>query len=266
MSLYIPHVFANISANRIAYSFEQYIGKVSHVDLVSKIDRTGKYYNAAYVHFTYWYHSDAAYNFQCRVLNHETGAKFVYDDPWFWIVLKNNSKKHAVSGRKHRVNLTDFAAKVEAEDQDYYEQKAYIPDYRYPSILRTREYAKDCIEHSKKTLDEMMDDEEDYYYPLSRKQVAICNSCECAMDYYSEWLKKPVPRIYYDDELEQILNEMDEVEEEMEFDEEEREDEEEALMYAKIRRANRQQDIERFQLRLNTLKQQIDAQQKEKTL
>jgi hypothetical protein len=259
ISLYIPHVFANISASRIARSFEQYIGKVSRVDLVSKIDRTGKYYNAAYVHFTYWYDSDAGYNFQCRVLNNEIGgAKFVYDDPWHWIVLENKSKKYSVGGgRKQRVNLTDFAAKVEAEDQDYYEQKAYIPDYRYPSILRTREYAKECIKYNEETLEDRFD-EEDANYPLSRKEVELYNSLYFSTEYYSDWLKKPVPKIYYDDELEQILDEMDEVEEEMDLEEEELEDEEKALIYAKMRRANRQQDIERFQLRINTLKQQMD--------
>jgi hypothetical protein len=268
ISLYIPHVFANISANRIASSFEKYIGKVSRVDLVPKIDRTGKHYNAAYVHFNYWYYNYAAYNFQTRVLSPEVSAKFVYDDPWFWIVLENKATKHVSGERKQRINLTDFAEKVEAPDQDYYEQKAYIPDYDHPTILRTREYARECIEHSKQTLDEIFEDE-DANYPLSRKEIAICNSCECAMDHYSDWLKKPVPRIYYDDELEQILDEMDDLEHDIELDEEEQqrlEDEEEALMYAKFRRANRQQDIERFQHRLSTLKQQMEAQQKENTL
>ena len=91
MSLFIPHVFSNISAERITAAFQDNdIGQVSHIDLVSKMDKNGQIYNSAYVHFAFWYQNSTAVNFQERVINPNQQAKLVYDDPWFWIVLKNS--------------------------------------------------------------------------------------------------------------------------------------------------------------------------------
>ena len=65
ISLYIPHVFPNIDEDRIARIFDLLIiGKVSHVDFVSKTDRHGKNYNSVYIHFDYWYNTLAAVNLQ----------------------------------------------------------------------------------------------------------------------------------------------------------------------------------------------------------
>ena len=52
MSVYIPHVFPNFTKEYIASIFEDFgIGVVDHVDLVAKMDKHGKHYNAAYIHF-----------------------------------------------------------------------------------------------------------------------------------------------------------------------------------------------------------------------
>ena len=94
ISLYIPHVFPNIDEDRIARIFDLLIiGKVSHVDFVSKTDRHGKNYNSVYVHFDYWYNTVAAVNFQEKVVNPEKEARLVYDDPWFWVVLENKANR-----------------------------------------------------------------------------------------------------------------------------------------------------------------------------
>ena len=108
MSLFIPHVFSNISAERITAAFQDNdIGQVSHIDLVSKMDKNGQVYNSAYVHFAFWYQNSTAANFQERVVNPNQQAKLVYDDPWFWIVLKNSTEKHESGARKTRLDLTD---------------------------------------------------------------------------------------------------------------------------------------------------------------
>jgi len=114
VSLYIPHVFANISKDEVINIFESLrIGKVSNIDFVNKIsDQTQ--YNAAYVHFEYWHDNVAARNFQERVLNPAKEARIVYDDPWYWIVLENKAKKHVSGDRKPRVVL-DLQEK---EDED----------------------------------------------------------------------------------------------------------------------------------------------------
>ena len=108
MSLFIPHVFSNISAERITAAFQDNdIGQVSHIDLVSKMDKNGQIYNSAYVHFAFWYQNSTAVNFQERVINPNQQAKLVYDDPWFWIVLKNSTEKHESGARKTRLDLSD---------------------------------------------------------------------------------------------------------------------------------------------------------------
>ena len=105
MSLYIPHVFSNISGDKIIKTFESLgLGRVKKVDLVSKMGNTGEY-NAAYIHFENWYNTDAARNFQERVKNPDKEARIVYDDPWYWIVLENKSKKFVSGARKERLSI-----------------------------------------------------------------------------------------------------------------------------------------------------------------
>ena len=106
VSLYIPHVFANISKEEVINIFESLrIGKVSNIDFVNKISDQTQQYNAVYIHFEYWHDNAAARNFQERVLNPEKEARIVYDDPWYWIVLENKAKKHVSGDRKPRVVL-----------------------------------------------------------------------------------------------------------------------------------------------------------------
>ena len=105
MSLYIPHVFANISKEFISETFETLrIGKVNKIDFVYKLGKDAPY-NTAYVHFENWYDNTAAYNFQQRVLNPEKEARLIYDEPWYWIVLENKAKKHVMGDRKPRIAL-----------------------------------------------------------------------------------------------------------------------------------------------------------------
>jgi hypothetical protein len=105
MSLYIPHVFSNISCEKIIKTFESLgLGRVDKVDFVSKMGKTGEY-NAAYIHFEYWYKTDAAQIFQDRVKNPNKEARIVYDDPWYWIVLENKSRKFVPVSRKERLTI-----------------------------------------------------------------------------------------------------------------------------------------------------------------
>lgn len=103
ISLYIPHVFDNITKNRIVETFEKLrIGSINRIDFISKRSPTGNF-NAVYIHFSQWYDNSASRNFQERVLNQNMEARIVYDEPWFWIVLEN--KNHKAGDRKRSVNL-----------------------------------------------------------------------------------------------------------------------------------------------------------------
>ena len=104
VSLYIPHVFANISKKMVAETFEHLrIGNVKRVDFVHKRGSNGDF-NAVYIHFNHWYDNVAAHNFQERVISPSMEARIVYDEPWYWIVLENKTKK-ASTGRKQRINV-----------------------------------------------------------------------------------------------------------------------------------------------------------------
>lgn len=109
ISLYIPHIFANYNKNDVAKVFEDLsIGKVKTIDFISKMGNDGKAYNAAYVHFDYWYDNIAASNFQERVLDPKKEARLMYEDPWFWLVLENKSRKIVTGDRKICIDLGDL--------------------------------------------------------------------------------------------------------------------------------------------------------------
>ena len=109
ISLFIPHVYANISSTQIFDTFENLrIGVVRNVDLIPKQGSDGKPYNAAYIHFYEWCDNIAARNFQERVLDPKQEAKIVYDEPWHWIVLENKTRKRVPGERKATIDLAAF--------------------------------------------------------------------------------------------------------------------------------------------------------------
>ena len=117
MSLYIPHVFQNITKEKIITTFEKLdIGKVSDVELIIKITANdSRIYNSAYIHFQYWNNNITNRNIQSRLLNYpEKETRIVYDDPWFWSVLENKSKKRDYNMPKVRINIRGIYFQKEA--------------------------------------------------------------------------------------------------------------------------------------------------------
>ena len=108
ISLYIPHIFTNYSKENVANVFETLkIGKVKNIDFISKMGNDFKPFNAAYIHFDYWYDNIGATNFQEKVL-HKSPAKLMYDEPWFWLVLENKGKKIVSGDRKKCLDIREF--------------------------------------------------------------------------------------------------------------------------------------------------------------
>jgi len=129
MSLYIPHVFPNFDEGYIMKMFDGLYGSVQRVDLVAKIDKNGNNYNAVYVHFNEWYNNVIVENFQARITDTEKEARFVHDDPWYWIVLENKSKKHIPGERKQRINITGWEEPSKwAEDMSNCEEHDNLSD------------------------------------------------------------------------------------------------------------------------------------------
>jgi hypothetical protein len=93
ISLFLPYIYPNITQERICSVFaNNRIGDVNHVDFVDKIDKSGRKYKSAYIHFEEWYVNKTSYNFQEKVTNPEKEARIVYDDPYYWTVLPNTSQ------------------------------------------------------------------------------------------------------------------------------------------------------------------------------
>jgi len=118
LSLYIPHVFGNITKEYMKKTIEfQGLGKVNKIDFVEKISKNGKIYNTAFVHFEYWYDNIVANHFKSRVKDTNKEARIVYKDPWFWVCFENKGKKHIPGERKETINLNDFSNVFTIEEE-----------------------------------------------------------------------------------------------------------------------------------------------------
>jgi len=121
MSIYIPHVFTNITKEHIIYVFETLrIGKINHIDFVSKMT-TNNTYNAAYIHFDYWYNNITNVNLQEKIRNPEKEARIVYDDPWFWLILENKGSKNITGERKKCLDLSFISSKEDVINPNPFE-------------------------------------------------------------------------------------------------------------------------------------------------
>ena len=90
-SVYIPRLFANISAERIIGVFENLrLGKISYIDFVPRDQDPGT--KMAFIYFQEWYTQNVACEHLIERINDpEREARVVYEDPYYWILLPNNS-------------------------------------------------------------------------------------------------------------------------------------------------------------------------------
>jgi len=80
------------------------MGKVKNMDIVWKTGRDGSSYKMAFVHFSAWnMQNSAARHFREQVEDPDVNAKLVYDDPWYWLVLPNNSTT-IINNHKNKVD------------------------------------------------------------------------------------------------------------------------------------------------------------------
>jgi len=113
ISLFVPHVYSNFTSAKVMEVFNGlHIGEVKSVDLVSKMGSDSKHYNAVYVHFTTWYDTKVARDFQERLLDPTKEVKVMYDHPWYWIVLENKGKKHLSGDRKPKIDIENKITRI----------------------------------------------------------------------------------------------------------------------------------------------------------
>jgi hypothetical protein len=178
------------------------LGKVSNIDFVLKMSHNGEEYHAAYIHFEHWFNNASAFSFQQEVRNSSSGAKLVYDTPWYWVVLENKAKKHASGAPKTRIALDDqFVTPV---------KKTSLP---FPELPIAPALSESSYYHW-----------HSYKYPQDMTPVALSSEFEQADDdddWVSTFVTRPGPEAraaaktndeLFDQEMEQILDEMDETE------------------------------------------------------
>ena len=178
MSIYIPHVFSNITEDRITRVFDSLsLGKVKNIDFVAKMSKYGTVYNAAYIHFEYWHDTVTSQSFQERVRNPDKEARLVYDEPWYWIVLENHGAKSVPGTRKLRVNLTDMTPVKKSITQPsapvknkYYNN---IPVKSLQSVKRKLigEFDKEDHEQILNKIEAMMDEEDRHIISIDGRYV-----------------------------------------------------------------------------------------------
>ena len=143
-SVCIPRIFNNIPNKKIVGTFEKLnMGKVKNMDIVWKTGSDGSSYKMAFVHFSAWnMQNSAARHFREQVEDPDVNAKLVYDDPWYWLVLPNNSTT-IINNHKNKVDnavidtingvsewVQNKIAELEHELNCVYEelyQREYIP-------------------------------------------------------------------------------------------------------------------------------------------
>ena len=113
LSIVIPRVFPKwINEKKIINVFHsQNIGSIYRVQIFKEAGLDSNVTNAigpidkkrskksrkyaiykAVIYFSYWYENDIARNFQKRLIE-KNETRVVYDDPWFWKILKNENPK-----------------------------------------------------------------------------------------------------------------------------------------------------------------------------
>lgn len=91
-SVCIPRIFNNIPTSKIVDTFNSLqLGQVESVDIVFKKGNNDKIVKMAFIYFKKWYTNVSATNLRNKIEDPFYEAKIIYDDPWYWIILPNNS-------------------------------------------------------------------------------------------------------------------------------------------------------------------------------
>lgn len=93
LSLFIPRIVPEwASQEMITTKFRTLdIGTIQRVDFLEKVGANGVKYYQAFLHFEMWEDNAATRNIQEKIVDPQQTAKLVYDEPWYWILLKNNN-------------------------------------------------------------------------------------------------------------------------------------------------------------------------------
>jgi hypothetical protein len=128
-SLFIPHVFPNISEARIRRIFDELaLGDISRIDMVERTNERGPY-KRVYIHFSRWYRNEDAETAREKLLDGKE-IKIVYDEPWFWKISANRTREHSSSEEKKKKKINKPRLVMSDEDEDTEEKTLRKPILR----------------------------------------------------------------------------------------------------------------------------------------
>ena len=119
LSLYIPRVFGTVTEEFInIYFAEKNIGKVKKIDFI-KMEKDGKKFNSVYIHFEEWFENENVLAFQKEIYGPNKQIKLLYNNPWYWIVLENVSKKKLREGvlEGFTIEMQAYLEKLKQEEE-----------------------------------------------------------------------------------------------------------------------------------------------------
>ena len=132
LSLFIPHMFPNITPERVSRVFSSnLIGDVKRVDFVPKTDKNRNLYNSAYIHFHSWCNSITVSNLQTRVLDPNREARIVYDDPWYWIILPNTANTTSSFNNNKVGKTSSTSSQVAGSVPEFFQSKNTIDNTEF---------------------------------------------------------------------------------------------------------------------------------------
>jgi hypothetical protein len=133
MSLYVPSMLENVTLDTISRIFA-----ILDLGLVSRVDFRYKENGAksAYIHFSYWFDTVASQNLREKIIRNESPVRLVYDEPHYWILLENKSKKIPFQ-RRERINLIGLETEIpETPETEIPETpETEIPETRNLSLI-----------------------------------------------------------------------------------------------------------------------------------
>ena len=154
LSLMIPRVFPQwIDEQKIIDIFhQQQIGNVYKVSIIRSPDCNKRGYPIykAFIYFNAWYENAIAFHFQQRIFGPRGQARVVYDDPWFWVVFKNTTRRLKNADRRmirlgYLTYLNEQAIVQQdlrlqqLEDQAKQAQAKQAQVHQTPALIQTQE-------------------------------------------------------------------------------------------------------------------------------
>ena len=150
LSLYIPRVTPEwADLDRMAAKFlELEVGKVRRIDFVEKTSANGYQYYQAFVHFETWNDCQTTRHMQERIADPNRQCRLVYNDPWYWLLLKNNNP---LSDTEYRLEqrIIDLEQRLDQNDEliASLQQHADSSDYWLGAALRHIEQLDETQHH-----------------------------------------------------------------------------------------------------------------------